>query len=142
MKFKTFLEKFITGKNFKPAYDKEEYFELFVNPTPKELKGIERGILLYSGDFYTIAPFEHYRDYIHLDIIRYLQSEKVLKNFKVKSHFDSHINEFLAVSKFNDEWYLSESYQYLPKIALDYMTNASKKNPRLNFIPKRTPDAY
>ena len=138
MGFKQYVEKFVTGEKFKPAYAQKDYWELFVNPTKSELKNVDRAVITPNGDLYTMKNGEGSTDnYIHIGLVDYLHKQNIISIPQgAGGYFNKHYNVFFAIAEYKGKWYISESYKTddkLLKVAEKYMTKAKKKNPFLKF---------
>jgi hypothetical protein len=132
------------GQNIKTKFGKIYQFDVFVNPSKKELmemNGICRGIVVPSGDIYTVENMVHY------DLLQYLIENKIINDDD--NHFDKqyYINTvytnllFLQNIARNNiyDFYLSESYSPLWKKTanIDKMEKLRdkclEKNPMFNI---------
>jgi len=146
-------EKFVDARKIKPFASNlrdipdNMYVELFINPTKKELGSAVRGIVLPSGDLYTLnteAEINHDLAVIHVDILRVLRDQK-LTPYDVDKNPDygKNLTEFFAM-QYNREsnmWGKGESYEpFTPKQeeqAKQFIVKAKEKNPGYNFTTER-----
>jgi len=126
----------------------DNYFELFLNPTSKELKECgawTRGIITPAGDMYVAKDFKQNSFWImiHIRIIRELAKRGIIRHDQSQEKnwwLDPFIHDYLGVIQYNDmnEFFLSENYG--EKIDEEYVVErylepASKKNPYIIFYP-------
>ena len=73
-------EKFVDAKHTTILWGNKLYAELFVNPTVSELKA-DRGVIDPKGNLYVMTSVdrEGAEEIIYIDILRYLQSKKLIK---------------------------------------------------------------
>ena len=137
VKIRKFNEEWADGLEFEPNWTSSGYYEIFKNPTRKELndasiyKAGVRGVVLRNGTFYigTLAD-----DLIHTDLIKLLVKAKLIKNESGSDWFakKESFHEFLAVEQ------KGKSFEFIPaesyfnpiksKMLLEYKTNFEKYN--------------
>lgn len=138
----TLSEKFVTSGKIKPfATQNYIYVELFVNPSKSELGTNTRGIILPTGDLYILSTPEQLGvedAVIHIDIIRFIKSNKI-SDIYFSGDFNDRLKDFFAVlyDKQTNTWGRSESYTDLEVHqeiqATELITKAKEKNPSYNF---------
>ena len=140
---KLIIEEFETARRQK-IDDEERYYEIFKNPTSKELKEVSfdkqediiRGFMRADGNLYVVSPQENL---IHSSILKILSNENILSEDKNWYFISDGIYEkYVGVSSQNKkDWYLAESYGEADSLPEEY----SKKYKALfskqgkNFIP-------
>lgn len=144
-RFKEYIsEKWLAADWLHTYHDGKQYYEVFKNPTMKELTPDVRGLIDSKGNLYVNSdPAVG----IHLDLIKMLKLKHILKsNYKEFDVFNKYIDDFVAVQRKGNTntFYLAESYKVTnnPRTTLTdenyndinkVFKKATKKNHHLKF---------
>jgi len=150
IKIKQFQEKWVNGVKYKSPWDTMEYYEIFQNPSLRELKDASnsevRGIVLKNGDFYIV---KNSQGLIHDNILEILfKAGNIITSKWVEDWYlklDS-LDEFLCITQIEKslEFAIAESYGFTgldldDEILNQYKKMFEKKNPQyslsLELIP-------
>lgn len=129
--FNSLLEKFLDADKFK-----NEYIEIYKNPTAKELRDILkefnykyiRGVVSYIGDLFVLNNEE----LIHAEILKLLDKKNILE-FEYGWFIDPNTlkNYLCVVREDNGIWYPADSYSY--DIDEKYFTHYKKMMEKNNY---------
>ena len=139
IKIRKFKEEFYDGLKIKPPWNKDDYYEVFKNPSIRELneagKNDTRGVLFLNGDLYVVVGNSF--DFIHESILFVLNKLKLIESKWLKSVWINNLesfNYFLCITRIKEEYIFNPAESYkIQSIKLNILEKYAqvfhKKNP-------------
>lgn len=114
-RYQPLFEKFLDADEITPMYgNKNEYIEVFINPSQRELNQClpgAKGIIDNKGNVYVLCSKS--TNFLHADLINFLIDNKYIKSSKLNDieYLDKHNKKFIGIERMGrNTFQLSSSY--------------------------------